>query len=259
MAIDLGSANTTRYHSVPDHADFSLPNSDWAWIALAYPESTTATKYLISTGPYQTANVFNLIWYLNGSFGISANVATLSDAVTSTSPAVSKWYWVYGTRRGGSYYAGRAAVDGTFSEESGAVAISAGYNSAVGPNIGRRSDGTADRHWKGRWGQVAFVSGAGITLAQVVELAKGASLLCMPFAGSIKFLVHGQNAGGASISDVISGHVATRQGATYGTNEEDVQAPYIWTPDYIRGVDAAPPVGTVIPVFANHYRNQGMM
>lgn len=235
MAIDLGSSNTSRYYSVPDHADFSLPNGDWAWISLAYPENSAATKYLISTGPYQTANVFNLIWYPSGGFGISANVHLgLGDTTTNTSPAVDKWYWVYGTRRGGSFYSGRAAVDGSFSEESPGVAISAGYNSAVGPNIGRRSDGTADRHWKGRWAQVAFVSGDGITLDQTKELANGTPILGMPFAPSIKFLLFGRTAFDATIGDFIGGKTATRQGASYGANEEDVQTPYIWMPEYIR-------------------------
>src|SRR5687768_13401996 len=108
MAIDLGSSNTTRYYSVPDHADFSLPNGDWAWIALAYPENTGATKYLISTGPYQTANAFNLLWYLDGGAGLSMNVHSLLDTTSPTTTApLNKWYWVYGTRRSNTMFVGR--------------------------------------------------------------------------------------------------------------------------------------------------------
>lgn len=256
MAIDLGSSNTTRYHSVPDHADFTLPNGDWAWIALVYPQSAADTKYIISTGSFGAANSFNL--FLNNTAspdGWGCRVDALTAVTIAGVPALDTWYWVYGTRRSGSYYVGAAALGGTGSESAG-VAISASYNSATGPNLGRRADAEPTRYWKGRWGQAAFISGSSITSTQATELAKGASLLSMPFASNNKALWHGQSSSGATLVDIINGRVATKQGATYGTSEEDVQTPYIWTPSI---VGAAASVSSPIPVFINHYRNQGIM
>lgn len=233
MAIDLGSGNTSRYYSVPDHADFSLPNGDWAWVTLIYPQDSGATKYIISTGTYGSANSFNMFQY--GGAGVGIKVDALAEVNTTPSATLNTWIWLYGTRRSNNLYVGVIPVGGGTVTESSGLAVAAGYNSTTGPNIGRRSDGTADRHWKGRWGQIAFVSGAGITSAQAAELAKGAPLLSMPFAPQIKFLLHGRTAS-ATVADLISGHVATRQSTGYGTSEEDAQTPYFWIPQYIRGV-----------------------
>jgi hypothetical protein len=57
----------------------------------------------------------------------------------------------------------------------------------------------------------------------------------MPFAPSITFLLHGRSANDATIIDLIGGKVATKQGTSYGTEEEEVQTPYIWLPEYTRG------------------------
>ncbi|WP_218117953.1 hypothetical protein [Nitrosospira sp. Nl5] len=164
---------------------------------------------------------------------------------------------MYATRRSGSLYVGYVPLSGSVSESSGQV-ISGTSNGTL-LYIGTRNDLNTVRFWLGKWGQVAFVSGAGITAAQAVELAKGAPLLGMPFAPSIKFLLHGRSANDATITDLIGGHVATRQGTGYGTSEEDAQTPYVWAPEYSRGVEGAPPASSPIAVFVNHYRNQGIM
>ncbi len=242
MAIDLVSTNTTRYHSVPDHADFTLPNGDWAWITLCSPQDSAATKYIVSTGPFGGANSVNLYCYNAGSFGFATKVYNLTEAFwTGGDVTMDTWYWVYATRRSGNLYVGAVPLNGTTASESAGTAISLAYDSAIGPNIGRRTDGASTRYWHGRWSQVAFVSGTGITEAQVVELANGAPLLGMPFAPSLKFLLHGKNANDSTIVDLIGGKVATRQGTGYGTGvgEEDIRAPYIWAPEYTRGITAS--------------------
>ncbi|WP_090878975.1 hypothetical protein [Nitrosovibrio sp. Nv6] len=78
-----------------------------------------------------------------------------------------------------------------------------------------------------------------MTAAQALELASEAPILGMSFAPNIKFLLHGRTASDATIADLIGGKVATRQGTSYGTNEEDIQTPYIWLPEYTRGVASA--------------------
>ncbi|SEO77818.1 hypothetical protein SAMN05216316_1069 [Nitrosovibrio sp. Nv6] len=99
MAIDLGSGNTTRYHKVPDHADFSLPNADWTWLALVYPESTADIKYLISTGAYGAIGSTNIYVY-NTAAGLGVGVKvegltgvgyTSRDGQAIFTPARQRW------------------------------------------------------------------------------------------------------------------------------------------------------------------------
>lgn len=259
MAIDLGSGNISRYHSVPDSDDFTLPDGDWAWVALIFPQDSTATKYIVSTGAFGAVDSFNMYVYLSSTGGAGCKVSSGGETFISGSPlTMDNWAWIYGTRRGSALYAGQIQVGAVAVTESSSTAISGFQNSTTAPNIGRRADGTADRHFKGRWGQAAFISGKSVSAGDMVALANGARILPM-FGSNVKFLAHGRTANDASFGDLISGHVLTRQGTGYGTNEEDSQTPYVWTPDYFRGIASAPPVGSVIPVFVNHYRNQGIM
>lgn len=238
MAIDLGSSNTTRYYSVPDHADFTLPNTDWTWLTLCYPQNSASTKYVISTGSFGAANSFNLYAYNSTNpVGWACRVGSLTEAAVSGVVEMNRWQWVYATRRTANYYVGFAPIGGVATESSG-LGITGILDSTTGPNIGRRSDGTSDRYWNGRIGQVVFIPGSSLTPELAAELAGGASLLSMPFARNIKFLFHGRTAS-ATIANLVSGHVATRQGTGYGSNEEDIQTPHIWTPDYIRGVESS--------------------
>jgi len=255
MAIDLGSSNTTRYHKLEDHEDFTLPNGDWAWVAQARVEASANPRYLISTNTIGGSNAFNLL-VPSGLDTVAVQVNTGALLESPGKPTVGARIWMYATRRSGSLYVGYAPLSGSASESS-AQAIS-GASDGVLLYIGARNDLNTARFWQGGWGQIAFVSGAGITAAQAIELAKGAPLLSMPFAPSIKFLLHGRTASDATITDLIGGKVATRQGTGYGTNEEDAQTPYIWGPEYTRGVSSAPPSSS-IPVIVNHYRNQGIM
>ncbi|SHL43225.1 hypothetical protein SAMN05216428_102389 [Nitrosospira sp. Nsp11] len=241
MAIDLGSSNTTRYHSLADHADFSLPNADWTWLALVYPESTADIKYLISTGLYGNPASFNLFVY-NTAAGKGAGLKVESgypELATTTPVAHDKWNWLYATRRSGQMYVGQIGLGDSSAIESTGTANFGSSDSSVGPYIGSRSDLTANRMWKGRWGQVSFISGSGLTAAQAVELANGAPILGMHFAPNIKFLLHGRTASATAIIDIVGGKTATRFGTTYGTNEEDTQTPYIWAPQYIRSIASA--------------------
>jgi len=256
MAIDLGSSNTTRYHKLEDHEDFTLPNGDWAWVTLARVETTANPRYLISTNTVGAANSFNLL-IDSGFLQVATQVNTGALLRAPVAPASGARMWAYVTRRSGSLYIGWAPVGGSSANESEAQAISGTSNGSL-LYIGARNDLNTARFWQGGWSQVALVSGAGITAAQAIELAKGAPLLSMPFAPSIKFLLHGRTASDATITDLIGGKVATRQGTGYGTNEEDAQTPYIWGPEYTRGVSSAPPSSS-IPVIVNHYRNQGIM
>jgi hypothetical protein len=236
MAIDFGSSNPSRYYTVPDHADFTLPDSDWTWIALVeFNGSTSAGNYVVSTGDWGAPNSLNL--YVYGiTAGAAIKVASLPEVWLTTEPLVAgKPYWVYAVRRSGVLRSGQIAVGGSSPSESASVAITGSLNSGTGPYIANRAAGLV-RPWNGRMSQIAFVSGAGITVDQVVELARGAPLLSMPFAPQIKALWHGRTSSNAAIIDLIGGKVATKQGTGYGTNEEDAQTPYIWTPASTKGV-----------------------
>jgi len=241
MAIDLGPSNSGRYHTLSDHADFTLPDSNWTWLALVQRNGASAVaNYMLSTGDWGDANSFNLYVYGDGTGGVGVKVSTFTEAWLSGSSyslTLDKWYWLYAVRRGGLLYGGQIQVGGSSVDETGGFSISGSQNSTIGPRIGYRALGLI-RPWNGRWGEVAFIQGTGLTAAQMVEIANGGQLFSV--AGpNIKFLLHGRNAADAAISDLISGHVATRQGGSYGTNEEDIETPYIWTPTYVRGVGGA--------------------
>lgn len=226
MAIDLGSSNTSRYHSIPDHVDFTLPNGDWSLLALVYPQSVTDIKYIFSTGTYGSSDGTNLVIYNTGSgLGAAVKVGGLDEVATTSPVPHDSWSWVYASRRSGILYVGQAPINGSVVEATG-PSIFTGFDSTVGPRIGSRADLTANRFFKGRWGQVAFIPGIGITAAQAAQIASGSRLLEMPFSASIKFLLWGQSASATTLSDEVGGHVATRQGTGYGTNEEDAQTPY---------------------------------
>lgn len=231
MAIDLGASNATRYHSVPVHTDFVLPSIDWTWLALVYPQSTTDTKYFISTGLYAQADSFNLLVHPTSTGnGVAVKVTSLAEATVTTPITHDKWSWIYATRRSGQLYAGQILVGGASAVESAGVAISASYPPPLGPYIGSRSDAVGNRMWKGRWGQVAFIYGSGITSEQAVELAKGVPILGMSLAKNIRFLLHGRTASYATIPDIAGSKIATRFGTSFGTNQEDAQTPHLWGP-----------------------------
>ncbi|HEU4854390.1 MAG TPA: hypothetical protein VFS89_03780 [Nitrosospira sp.] len=254
MAIDLGASNTTRYHTVPDHSDFTLPNTDWTWLALVYPQGTADNKYIVSTGAYGAADAINLVVYNTGAgLGVATKITTYSEVATATPVAHDKWNWVYATRRAGLLYTGQIEVGTSSAVESTGLTIFTAVDGGTGPYIGTRADLTANRFWKGRWSQVAFVSGSGITAAQAVELAQGAPLFGMPFASKIKFLLHGKTAAYTTLPAIIGNHAATRNGSSFGTNEEDTQTPYIWAPLYaLEGPATSSPVtGTLAYTNAN--------
>jgi hypothetical protein len=238
MAVDLGSSNTTRYHTVPDHADFTLPDGDWTWLTLCYPQSGADTKYIISTGDWGAANTINLYLYGDTVGGVGVRVASVGEVFLAgavNAMPLDAWCWLYACRRSGNLFAGQISLGASSGKEAAAVAMSGSQDSTTGPYIGFRAAGVS-RPWKGRWSQVAYIPGVAISADQAVDLARGAPLLSMPFAPSIKFLLHGRSANDATIVDLISGKVATKQGTSYGTNEEDAQTPYIWLPEYTRGV-----------------------
>lgn len=229
MAIDFGNPNTGRYYTVPDHADFTLPNSDWTYLALVERNgASSTTNYIVSTGDFGSANSINLYVYGDGVSGVGVKVSTFTetwnneftDSLTLNTP-----YWIYAVRRSGILRAGQIPLGGASTKESTAVAISGSQDSSTALHIGYRALGSI-RPWNGRWEQVAFVSGYGMTTTQIVQLAGGTPLLDMPFAANIEFLLYGQTAADVFVTDLVGGHVATRQGTGYGTNETLMQSPY---------------------------------
>ena len=80
MAIDFGNPNTGRYYTVPDHADFTLPNSDWTYLALVERNgASSTTNYIVSTGDFGSANSINLYVYGDGVSGVGVKVSTFTE------------------------------------------------------------------------------------------------------------------------------------------------------------------------------------
>src|SRR5687768_9225719 len=131
MAIDLGTSNTTRYHSVPDHADFSLPDADWSWIVLARVAAGSNPKYLISTNPVGGANSFNL-FIESGSHTLACQVNTGAVLQTGSSTLpLGTWIWMGVTRVSGFLTVKWIPVGGTSVTLSDAQPISGTSNGSL--------------------------------------------------------------------------------------------------------------------------------
>lgn len=234
MSIDFGTGNTTRYYSVPDSADFTLPDDDWSVMApIWFPsgQSTANAYYILSTNNYNIANSFNF-FVRSSTQELSATFNLYGELICAGVVPTNKWHLCYAARRSGNLYVGRVALDGSSSAESSATAIT-GASNGVSFTIGGRNDLLSTRFWQGKIGYVASVSGHGISATSAAEIAKGTPLLGMSFASQIVDIFHGRTSSGASFKGLIKGHVATKNGTSYGTVEDDIITPYIWTPDHV--------------------------
>lgn len=223
MAVDVGlSGNTSRYWSVPDSAGLTLPNSDWSWLTLIYPQDAVSTKYIISKGLYFDINSFNLIVYSSDTgWGLSTQVHVLDGVIfTSTLPA-NQWYWAYATRRSGVLKLGYCPVGSSSVSEIGNVAISAEYNSSSPLEIGRRSDGEPTRYWQGRYSKAIFTPGYSVSKDEIAALCKGVLPEDMELSSFIRFYADFEHANKSVIVDRTGRYALTRNGTGWGANQKD--------------------------------------
>lgn len=220
MSVNFGSTNSSRYYSVPDNADFTLPDGDWTWVCVVKPQATTEPKYIVSTGTINTTNSFNLLRASSTNVGLVA-YNTNADLVTASAIPVNAWSVVYASRRSGQLFVGwKPAGGGTGSESSG-QAIS-GTSDGTALILGGRTDLNTARMWFGSISWIALLKGKGLTATEVNDLASGATVLMnASYAAQVSNLWWLQSSADASIADLINGRVATKVGTGYSADDTD--------------------------------------
>ncbi len=219
MAIDLGSSNTTRYLSVADHADFTLPNSDWCWVAVLKLTGDTS-GYVLSTGTYNASNTCT--WYRTGNF-IAMNVngtersTNISGIMTS-----GNWCLLFGRRKSSLLNVGGIDLFTSSITQSTTTSLAAASDGGQ-LNIGARSDQDTAWFFQGVFGYVALIKDT-VTDAQIIEMANGRSPLHMSFAPNVTELWHMQNA--SDVVPMIAGHNLTLNGSSYAA-DDDIFVPYL--------------------------------
>ena len=222
MSVNFGSTNSSRYYSVPDHTDFTLPDGDWTWVAVVKRQSNGAdAKYLISTGTINAANSFNLL-VAGSTSGVLASYNTNANLEPiGTPPPVDTWFVMYVSRRSGFLYAGWNPIGGGSGEESSAQAVT-GTSNGTSLILGGRNDLNSARMWYGSVSWAALLKGKGLTAAEIGDLASGATvLMSAPYAAQVSNLWWLQSSTPSTVTDSVNSRIATRTGTGYGTDDTD--------------------------------------
>lgn len=131
--------SATAYHSVPDHADFTLPNSDWAQLAIVRTDNVVDNQLIISSGEPYSGSTLHLIMFgnsftiiLDGDDSQAVNTATAGD-----------WFLVCMQRASGTLTIRSVEMGLTTVSSSAGTAIAAAYNPGSEQRIGRSGGATA--------------------------------------------------------------------------------------------------------------------
>lgn len=221
MSVNFGSTNSSRYYSVPDNADFTLPDGDWTWVGVVKHSSDgTNSGYLVSTNNFGAVDSFNM--FINSTttkFGFVYNTGTIRESPVEV--AINSWVVVYVTRRSGNLYVGWKPQGGGTGSESPGFAVS-GTSDGNTLILGGRADFNVDRMWKGAISWLAFIPGVGLTATQINNLAAGTDvLMSASYAASVRNLWWLQSSADASIADLVNGRVATKVGTGYSADDTD--------------------------------------
>lgn len=163
MAIDFGDNNSTKYITIGDTADLTLPDSDWAvgvWTRVD-DNSGSAFQYLLSSGTIFAANSFHLYLHESGIDAGRWQLAVNGDGArrSSSSPGGDgKDRLIVCQRSGGNiqiYFceAGQTATQEYSDTFSGAM-------DGNGFDFGRRKDGNTARYYEEHAGELFFLSAA---------------------------------------------------------------------------------------------------
>lgn len=228
MAIDLGSANSSRYYLVSDNSDLTLPDGDWGFAALVRPTLNDANfhKYLLSTnavGDVNSLNIFiqqasNLLTvYYN-----DTHVAQATGQITAGGD-----YVIYVTRFGGYIYVGYSLLGSGSVNEAAGQDISGTQSNGGNIYIGGRNDLNVDRFWRGNIEWAAFSNNSFIGGGDIQAISSGASVISV-MGRKLTRMWHWQTAAETD-KDIITGQAATRNGAGWA-DAEDRSAIYAYDP-----------------------------
>lgn len=226
MSVNFGNTNASRYYSVPDAVDFTLPDGDWTWVGVVKRQDNGAdAKYLISTNTVQTANSFSLLiaGTTGGVLGVYNSGAFL-ETLSNPLPA-NTWAVIYASRRSGNMYVGWKPQGGGTGAESAAQAIT-GTSDGTTLILGGRNDFNTARMWLGSVSWVALLKGKGLTATEVNDLAAGTTVLMnASYAAQVSNLWWLQSSTPATVTDSVNSRIATKQGTGYSADDTDPLPP----------------------------------
>jgi Right handed beta helix region len=224
--INFGAGNTTRYYSIPNTAALNLGAGAWAWGMWTRLPANAGTdyKYLLSCSTIGVTPQWNL--------------AVAEASVADGAAFANHWHFRIGDNAGvdGALYTSSAAPGGDNIERlivlqsTGTTlelrfcpintltavlvvneAVNVGALTAPNPwNFGRRTDGAAGNYYDG-WAGGLFKANVALTGPQIEAIAGGSSPVTVLGANCVAFWPFGS--ADATVTDVVSGIVATRQGS----------------------------------------------
>lgn len=228
MAVVFGTGNTSVHYSGGDDPEYTLPDSDWAWMmAVRSDIISSGNQYVLSTNNFVVVPSINVYFVapvdrITGIYGSSPPISATG------SPLVGQWNILYLTRRSGNVYVGMTTVDPVPSSYEALVGNVAGTTSdGLGLIVGGRYDLDSLRFFRGSISWLTLVKGSGITSTEVANIAKGQDrLLSSSVAPNIALLWEFTDHTAATVIDSINGKVLTRVGTMAGTTTD----PLILTP-----------------------------
>lgn len=255
--IDLGTTNGSRYYSVADDAALTLPNSDWSVLAgIRYRLDTTNPQYILSTNNFNAAGSLNILAAAGTGY---INVAlNLYPAIwAEPAPSDGQHIIAYACRRSGNLYAGWIGIGQSAVNESAGQAVSE-FSNGLGLIFGGRYDLDTGRHFRGGMHFVSILPSHGITQSELVRIANGLPLLNSSAVNSSNAMLWDlRSSDDATIPDLFTGRVATRNGTGYGTNITEQLI--IYPTDPITNTEiAGAPVGTTKGIRVTLYSKAGL-
>ena len=222
MAIDLIDANTTRYYSVPDSADWTFPNSDWfVYIWTRVDDNSGALfQYLFSNNNFSTTNSLNILLEEGTGGGNNGKWQVITDTLnlnSTTAPGGDGVERLVLFQRNGSNIEIRFCEAGQDATSEGSAAYSDGAINGSTVNIGRRVDGNTGRYYEEHFGDVVKGSGS-LSLAQITLLGKGVSPVDVVGYDNLDIWLQFREAT-SQVVDIINGNIATRNGSGLLTSE----------------------------------------
>lgn len=262
MAVNFGTSNTDRHYTVPDSPLFDLPNGDWTWLIAFKANSSLGYGYYTSIGgTYGGANSLQI--FNSTTLGFAVKVGSIADRIWGGGQQnTAKWAIGYATRRSGNLYAGCGYVGepSSISEGTG-TAISAAYSPATSLKIGIRSDLSSDASYSSKSiiSDVIYLPGVAFSNNLLKRLLVGEPLDRQQWFNRRVFHAYLPNATSKYLVDLTGRHALTQNGTGYtrGITEKDHELRRFSDEIHVPAFLTAPAAGSPIPVFRNHYINQG--
>lgn len=235
MAVNFGD-NSSRYYSVPDHDDFTLPaTGNWTWLAVVRPNFITVNSaYLVCTNSDNVASGFNLHKRQSGH---QVRAAVSGKSIWNSAPLVNgEDYLMFASCNGNAEF-----FSGFINLNTQTASYSALQNQQSIANgnklyIGASNSIGSTLHWRGGLSWLCLLN-KGLTQQELEDLADQTKYLVAEHGGDIVELWDFATAS-ETIVGLYNGHVATRIGTGYGSDLPDVLP-------FDEPAPPEPPAGTV--------------